>query len=100
MRLVFTEQAEESLKEALAYLAAEEVPLDKILAIRNNILSKAEMLLDNPKLGQKEEYLDHLGLGHRRLIESHYKIIYRLGSDRIYITDIFDSRQDPNKMKG
>lgn len=100
MRLIFTEQAAQSLKEALDYLAAEEVPLEKIEAIRNSILAKAEMLPDNPKLGQKEEYLDHLGLGHRRLIESHYKIIYRLGSDRIYITDIFDSRQDPDKMKG
>jgi len=34
-----------------------------------------------------------------RLIESHYKIIYRVTEEFIYITDIFDSRQDPDKMK-
>ena len=39
-------------------------------------------------------------LGHRRLIESHFKIIYRVIGDCIYITDIFDSRQDADKMKG
>lgn len=45
-------------------------------------------------------FLEHLGLGHRRLIESHYKIIYRVVGEYIYVTDIFDSRQDPEKMKG
>ena len=31
---------------------------------------------------------------------SHYKIIYRVIGETIYITDIFDSGQDPDKMKG
>ena len=30
----------------------------------------------------------------------HYKIIYRVVGEYIYVTDIFDSRQDPDKMKG
>lgn len=41
-----------------------------------------------------------MGKEHRRIIEGHYKIIYRVEGQAIYITDIFDSRQDPNKMKG
>ena len=45
-------------------------------------------------------FLEHLGLGHRPIIEGHFKIIYKVEGEYIYITDIFDSRQDPDKMKG
>jgi len=48
----------------------------------------------------RDDYLEHLQMGHRRLVQSHYKIIYRIEGNTIYITDIFDSRQDPAKMKG
>lgn len=54
----------------------------------------------NPYKGQLESYLEHLNLSHRRIIEGNYKIIYRVDSNTIFITDIFDSRQDPSKMKG
>ena len=73
---------------------------EKLLFIRNQILDKADELADNPWKGQREEYLTHLGKDHRRTIEGHYKIIYRVEEQYIYITDIFDSRQDPAKMKG
>ena len=99
MKLVYTEQAIESLMEALEFIAPK-VTEEKLLAIRTKILDEAESLLKNPLKGQKEPCLEHLGLGHRRLLENHYKIIYRVDGDFIYITDIFDSRQDPEKMKG
>jgi toxin ParE1/3/4 len=99
MKLFYTEQAIESLRECLDFLPPE-VPHEKRLHIRDKILAKAEMLVNKPGMGQKEEYLEHLGLSHRRVIESHYKIIYRIEGEIIYVTDIFDSRQDPAKMKG
>lgn len=77
-----------------------EVPADKVNEIRDSILAKADKLLADPYIGQQEEYLEHLGKGHRRLIEGNYKIIYRVQGEDIYITDIFDSRQHPSKMKG
>ena len=60
----------------------------------------ADTLLLQPLQGQEEPLLEHLRLEHRRLVVSHYKIIYRVEEECIYITDIFDSRQDPDKMKG
>ena len=63
-------------------------------------MDAADTLLLQPLQGQKEPFLEHLGLGHRRLVVSHYKVIYRVSGEYIYITDIFDSRQDPDKMKG
>lgn len=98
MKLVYTEQALESLEEALG-LIAQDVSYEKLIEIRNKILDTADTLVLQPLKGQKEPYLEHLGLDHRRLVEGHYKIIYRVVGEYIYITDIFDSRQDPDKMK-
>lgn len=99
MMLVYTEQALDSLQEALDFIAPK-VTHEKLLEIRDRILDKADTLLFQPLKGRKEPFLEHLGLDHRRLVEGHYKIIYRVIDEYIYITDIFDSRQDPDKMKG
>jgi hypothetical protein len=42
--------------------------------------------------------LMELGEGHRYLIESNYKIIYKEVPEGILITDVFDTRQDPTKI--
>jgi toxin ParE1/3/4 len=98
MKLVYTAQALISLEEALGFIAPE-VSFEKLTEIKDQILDAADTLLLQPFKGQEEPYLEHLGLGHRRLVESHYKIIYKVVGEYIYITDIFDSRQDPDKMK-
>ena len=98
MKLSYTGQALAGLQECLDFFPPE-VPAGKVNKIRDGILAKAEKLLSNPHIGQQEEYLEHLGKGHRRVIEGNYKIIYRIEGEAIYITDIFDSRQDPSKMK-
>lgn len=99
MKIVYTEQAINSLEDALDFLAPK-VSQKTLSEIRNRILNAADSLMQHPFKGQKEPNLKHLSLGHRRLIEGHYKIIYRISEEYIYITDVFDSRQDPNKMKG
>lgn len=99
MKLTFTQQALDSLQEALGFLA-NDVPVEKLIEIRDAILSKAHKLVKNFRMGQKEEYLDHLGQSHRRIIEGNFKIIYRVEDDTIFITDIFNTRQDPSRMKG
>jgi toxin ParE1/3/4 len=98
VKVFYTEQALESLQDCLDFLSIEHSP-DKITEIRDRIILKVEKLKSNPFVGQREEYLLHLRLDHRRIIEGNYKIIYRVINDIIYITDIFDSRQDPAKMK-
>ena len=100
MKVFYTEQALQSLEEALDFLMEQETPTNQIMATRERILDKADSLANSPWKGQQEEYLVHLGKEHRRIIEGYYKIIYRLEEPTIYITDIFDTRQDPNKMKG
>ncbi|MGM0407512.1 MAG: type II toxin-antitoxin system RelE/ParE family toxin [Bacteroidota bacterium] len=99
MKLVYTEQALISLEEALEFIAPK-VSHKKLIEIRDKILDTADTLPEQPFAGQIEYLLEHLELGHRRLVEGHYKIIYRVENEYIYITDIFDSRQNPAKMKG
>ncbi len=99
MKLIYTEQSLVSLEEALNFIAPK-ITHEKLIEIRDEILDAADTLLLQPLQGQREPFLEHLDLGHRRLVVSHYKIIYRVSGDYIYITDIFDSRQDPDKMKG
>lgn len=99
MKLVYTEQALFSPEEALDFIAPK-VSHEKLIEIRDEILDGADTLLMHPLQGQEEPLLEYLGLGHRRLVVGHYKIIYRIIEECIYITDIFDCRQDPDKMKG
>ena len=99
MKLVYTEQAHHSLEETLEFIAPM-ISHEKLSEIRSRIFDKADTLLLHPLQGQIEPFLEHLGLEHRRLVSNNYKIIYRVIGNCIYITDIFDSRQNPDKMKG
>ena len=50
-------------------------------------------------IGQLEPSLKQLKKEHRYLVLHHCKIIYRVESDIVYITHVFDTRQNPNKLK-
>ena len=99
MKLVITEPAKLHLREIHDYYK-ENVSLKIAAKIRTGIIAKLKSIRKNPFAGQEEEYLKELGLGHRRRVEGNYKIIYRISGKIIYVTDIFDSRQDPSKMSG
>ncbi len=99
MKLVVTEPAKLRLKEIHDYYK-EEVSRKIAGKIKSGIIVKLKHIQANPPGGQKEEYLKELGLEHRRIVDGNYKIIYRISKNIIYITDIFDSRQDPSKMSG
>lgn len=64
----------------------------------NQVLNKVKMLELGTKLGQEEALLKHLKQGHRYLISNHNKIIYKVENKTAYITHVFDTRQDPEKL--
>jgi toxin ParE1/3/4 len=66
--------------------------------IKRGIISEPKVLIDHPAVGQVEEYLEALNLNHRYLVLGNYKIIYRIENTDIYIADVFDTRQDPEKL--
>jgi plasmid stabilization system protein ParE len=67
--------------------------------IKKSIFTATKTLLKQPLIGSLEQNLSQLKEGHRFIVEGNYKIIYRLIDNDIYITDIFDCRQNPTKMK-
>ncbi len=67
--------------------------------IKKSVFSAVKLLVRQPELGMIEENLKDLNEGHRFLLEGNYKIIYKVSGNEIYITDVFDCRQDPVKMK-
>jgi len=97
MKITFTHSAKLRLRNIYEYYSFE---ANRELAkkIRGQIFDVIILLKDNPFLGQIEELLSDLREGHRRLVKGNYKIIYKIKGDVIYITDIFDSRQDPAKI--
>lgn len=49
--------------------------------------------------GQKEALLSHLSKPYRYLISGNYKIIYSHASKTVFIHTVFDTRQNPKKLK-
>jgi len=97
--VVVTTGAELSLLEALEFYE-NKLTANQILTLYDQVITRVASLTHAVFHGQIETEMEHRGQGHRRLIEGHFKIIYRVEGDTVYVTDIFDSRQHPEKMKG
>jgi len=66
--------------------------------ITNSILAKTS-ILETHSIGVKEQLLAQLKQEHRYIIEGNYKIIYFIKDSTVYITHVFDTRQNPDKLK-
>lgn len=70
MKIIFTNQSFQSLEELSIFLIdVQMVPKRKVKEIIRSLLNKTNSLIKNPHKGKLEEYLKHLSLGHRRIIE-------------------------------
>ena len=67
----------------------------------SSIIDKTIGLDKNPHIGQKEELLSDRPQNFRYLVFKNYKIIYWINQNknRIDIVNVFDTRQNPVKMK-
>ena len=70
--------------------------------IKAKIISCIKTLKEIEVEWEADEFLVYLNKNHRRLICGNYKIVYYYNSQQniIYVTDVFDSRQDPINEKG
>jgi plasmid stabilization system protein ParE len=100
MKVRLTANARRRLQQIRAY-HTEQGNSKKGRKVTQAILKEAKKLEEYPYLGQEEEHLKDLGQGHRYLlVDRLYKIIYFIAKPILFITDIFDTRQDTDKMKG
>jgi len=97
MEIIWTDFAIENLKIIFNYYA---VKASKKVAhkIRIEILTSTKQLIDHPNSGQIEVHLAKLEKDYRYVLSGNYKIIYKVEDSRIIISDVFDSRQNPDKM--
>jgi plasmid stabilization system protein ParE len=97
MKVIWTVPAKAYLKEI--YLYYYEVAGRKVaLSIQKNIMVAAKKLASMVELGLIEPELEHTKFQYRSLIAGNYKIIYRIADGHIYIVDVFDTRQNPEKL--
>lgn len=98
MKVLVTDPAKIALKEICDRYRKIEYE-SYAVKIRKLILAKARSLSEYPNRGQEEELLKELGQGHRYLLaESHFKIIYLVKEKMVVVTDIFDTRQEPDEI--
>lgn len=98
--IIWSHHAENELDKIFVYYAeVASVSIAKNLI--QNIISEPNKLRTNPQLGQCEEWLVHRSSEYRYLVFKQFKLIYSVDFKRkwIKIADVFDSRQNPQKMK-
>ncbi len=100
MKVIYTDGASESLEDAMDFmLNRQKIPAHKVTGILEALLDRADRLVKDHGKGQYEPDLEHLGKGHRRVVQGNFKIIYTVKNDAVVITDFFHTRQDTTKMK-
>jgi plasmid stabilization system protein ParE len=99
MKLQYTLPARQRLTKIEDYLTvhASEQTAAKVV---DGLLKKALSLVDPPRKGRPVRHLAHRGKGHRGLSASRYLVVYLLEGETIFITDFFDTKQHPSRMRG
>lgn len=97
MKVYWTEFALNSLREIYTY---HKIHAGTSIAnkIKLKIFTSTGQLAHHPYSGSPETLLNIKDIDYRYVISGNYKIIYKVHSSIIYITDIFDCRQDPDKI--
>jgi plasmid stabilization system protein ParE len=98
MEVIITTRAEYHIKKIHKYYS-EVASAEKATEITKQIVERALSLDRFSNRGRIEEDLGVLGLGHRYILERHYRIIYRVEENTVYVTDIFSNWQHPEKKR-
>jgi plasmid stabilization system protein ParE len=98
MKVFITVPAKTALKEIFEYYKSEGLEA-YARQLTQDIINKAKSLSSHYRRGQEEEILKPLHKGHRYLLANqHYKIIYRQEGRTVIVTDVFDTRQKPERL--
>ncbi len=97
MKVVWSAWALRQVDDIHAWYSTEASPevADRIV---EDILAVTQLLEQFPFGGQVEPWLEHKGMGHRRVVAGNHKVVYRLRQDEVRIVDVFDSTQGPGKV--
>jgi plasmid stabilization system protein ParE len=99
-RVIWSQFAENQLDEIYDY-HKNKVSLRIAKKLLKEIINESKKLINTPYLGQEEEFLKQRKNQYRYLIFKNYKLIYSVDTENnfIKIADVFDTRQNPTKLK-
>jgi len=97
MDIIWTNPAKRDLKKIFNYYK-KKVSLNLANNITNSIITNTS-ILKTQNIGVIEQLLVHLEQEHRFIIDANYKIIYIIQNNSVYITHVFDTRQNPPTLK-
>jgi plasmid stabilization system protein ParE len=83
----------------MAYNFSAEQSESYAIKIVNEITRRTRQLGVFPQSGPIEETYVNFPDEYRYLVSGHYKIVYRVEPKEVVIVNIFDTRQNPSKMK-
>lgn len=100
-KIIWSEFSEQQIDDIFCYYEKKSKSSTVALKIVTKILEAPDILIDNPRIGQKEILLKNREIQYHYLLESNYKIIYSIDDTGylIKITDVFDTRQNPDKIE-
>nr|WP_294930152.1 type II toxin-antitoxin system RelE/ParE family toxin [uncultured Flavobacterium sp.] len=99
-KIIWSNFAETELDKIFEYYI-ENVSLRVAKNVITKIILEPNKILSHPEITQIEELLLDRENQYRYLICDNYKIVYSIDSKqkRIMIADVFDTRQNPSKIK-
>lgn len=104
-RIVITTPAQNRYQETILPYLLEHFSIVRAAEIDLAIAQKLAFLSENPFLGTKEKYLNHLGKDFRFILHKEsrnfeIKILYfaSVHGETIYVTDFFPTLMNPTKM--
>ena len=100
LKIIWSAFSESQLDEIYAYYekkASAKVATKIVL----EIIHESERLITASHIGQEEELLKNRKFDYRYLVITNYKVIYSIDQQNglIKIADVFDTRQNPRKLK-
>ncbi len=67
--------------------------------LTKSIVQSTIQLKTHPQIGTIEPLLKDYEFEYRYLVRKHYKIIYRLDNNLVRVISVFDTRQNPKKIR-
>jgi len=98
LKVFWTETAIEQLENIFDYYKFK-VSVKVAQNIVTRLVDRTVQLENQPLSGQIEELLKNRKKEYRYIVEDNYKIIYWLDDNYIKIAAVFDTRQNPEKLK-
>lgn len=100
LKIIWSEFAESQLDE-IYHFYEKEVSPEFANKFVNEIINEPNKLVNTPFIGQEEDMLRGRKIQYRYLVYKSYKLIYSVDLENkfIKIADVFDTRQNPPKIK-